>query len=387
MNIALVVSDSNSAWYFRRNLIAALLAEGHRVTVVTPCGPRISDLLALGAHHVPIKISRFFSPIADVEFTWSLYCIMRRHRFDIVQNFSIKPNTLGAIAEKLAGVPRIIGSITGLGYSFAGERRGASAIALQAIVRSLYWIGLRLSCRVWFQNEDDLEFLASRKLVGRGKSVVIPGSGVDTAYFDDSNVAAAARSSLIRELGMQDSDLIVTLVARPLNAKGIKEFIDAAVRVESEIPSLKFLLVGEHEADNPDNVPMSYITSRSPRTLRFLGWRSDVREILAISSIVVLPSYREGLPKSLVEALAMAKPIVTTDVPGCREMIVNGGNGILIPPRNAVALADAIVQLSAKRDRFPDMGAISRTLACGKFDDKIVVAQLVNSLYTTQAHA
>jgi len=387
MKVALVVADADSAWYFRRNLIGALISRGLDVTVVTPHGDRVSDIVAIGAHHVHIEVNRFLDPVADIKFMWRLFRIMRTHRFDIVQNFSVKPNTLGALVESLAGTKRIIGSVTGLGYAFIEDRPSIGQRALRALVYLLYWIGLRLSYKVWFQNSDDLELWSSMRLVTREKAVLIRGSGVDTDFYHASSVDRAARDQLRSEFNIQDENIVLTMVARPLGAKGVREFIDAARRAEAAIPNLRCLLVGGHEEGNPDNVPMSYIASHSPSCFTFLGWRNDVRGILAISDVVVLPSYREGLPKSLVEALSMGKPIIATDVPGCRDMIANGKNGVLVPPRDAARLASAMIQMCRNKETFAKMGAISRDHACSKFDEKVVLEQMMASLYSIDAAA
>jgi N,N'-diacetylbacillosaminyl-diphospho-undecaprenol alpha-1,3-N-acetylgalactosaminyltransferase len=387
MKVALVITDPDSAWHFRRNLISALIFHGQEVTVITPRGDRVSDIVALGARHVAIEIDRFFNPAADAKFMWRLFCIMRARKFDVVHNFSVKPNTLGAVAERLARVRHIIGSVTGLGYVFVGGVRNPAQWALKGLVYLLYWIGLRLSNRVWFQNNDDLQLLVCMRLVTREKAVLIRGSGVDTDFYHDSSVDRAARDQLRSEFNIQDENIVLTMVARPLGAKGVREFIDAARRAEAAIPHLRCLLVGGHEEGNPDNVPMSYIASHSPSCFTFLGWRNDVRGILAISDVVVLPSYREGLPKSLVEALSMGKPIIATDVPGCRDMIANGKNGVLVPPRDAAQLASAMIHMCRNKDRFAEMGAISRDLACSKFDEKVVLKQMMASLYSIDAAA
>jgi N,N'-diacetylbacillosaminyl-diphospho-undecaprenol alpha-1,3-N-acetylgalactosaminyltransferase len=177
------------------------------------------------------------------------------------------------------------------------------------------------------------------------------------------------------------SSKIITMVARPLWSKGIREFVEAYNILMDCMKDAVFIVVGEKEEGNPDNVPDKYIVENHSERLQFIGWRDDVKEIYALSTIVVLPSYREGTPKSLLEAMAMGKAIVTTDAPGCREAVDHGKNGLLVPVGNSQKLAKSIYELATNKRKRTLFGRYSRKKAIREFDEKIVISQLLSKMY------
>jgi N,N'-diacetylbacillosaminyl-diphospho-undecaprenol alpha-1,3-N-acetylgalactosaminyltransferase len=380
MKVALVVTDSHSAWHFRRGLIKALLQEGLDVYIITPVGPYIKKLKGLGVKHIPVNVSRFMNPLSDLRFFLDLYRIFRRDRFDVVHNFSIKPNTYGAIAARLAGNGKILGSVTGLGYLFTDQQGLGGTSAVKIVARQLYRLGFKYTDKIWFQNSDDIEAFASAGIRVREKAVVIKSSGVDTEEFSPMTVDREALASLRLELAPNGAR-IVTMVARPLWSKGVREFVEACELLKNITPSVLFIVVGEKEQGNPDNVPDEYIRKKESERLRFIGWRDNIKEIFAVSSLVVLPSYREGTPKSSIEAMAMGKPLVTTDAVGCKETVENSRNGYLVPVGDSLALADAIYRLVTNRKLLSDFGIYSRKKAEKEFDEKIIVTRIIRELY------
>jgi N,N'-diacetylbacillosaminyl-diphospho-undecaprenol alpha-1,3-N-acetylgalactosaminyltransferase len=380
MKVALVVTDSHSAWHFRRGLIKGLLQKGLEVYIITPTGPYITKLKGLGVKHIPVKVSRFLNPLGDLRFFIDLYRTFRIERFDVVHNFSIKPNIYGAVAARLAGRGRIYASVTGLGHVFTREQRMGSKSALGFFVRQLYKVGFRYTDRIWFQNNDDIEVFESAGIKVREKAVVIKSSGVDTDEFSPKAVNREALASIRRELA-PNSARIVTMVARPLWSKGIREFVEASELLQDSESGALFIVVGEKEHGNPDNVPDEYIRKKESERLRFIGWKDNIREIFAASSIVALPSYREGTPKSSIEAMAMGKPLVTTDTVGCRETVENGMNGYLVPVGDSRALADAISRLVRNRKLLKKFGVYSRKKAEKEFDEKIIINRIIKELY------
>ena len=379
MKVALVVTDSHSAWHFRRGLVKALIHKGIGVYIITPTGPYIENLKGLGAKHIPVNVSRFMNPLADIKFFLDLYRIFRRERFDVVHNFSIKPNTYGAVAARLAGVKKIFAAVTGLGYLFTKEQ-GIGPSAIKFVATNLYKLGFRYTDKIWFQNNDDIEAFVSAGIAIRDKAVLIKSSGVDIDEFSIKAVDESTLASLRREFAPNQGK-IVTMVARPLWNKGIREFVEASELLRERMPDAVFIVVGEKEAGNPDNVPDDYIREKESGKLHFIGWRDEIREIYLLSSIVVLPSYREGTPKSLIEAMAMGKPIVTTDAVGCKETVDNRKNGILVPVGDSSKLADAIYELASNEELIREFGQYSRKKAKKEFDEKIVVGRIIKEVY------
>jgi N,N'-diacetylbacillosaminyl-diphospho-undecaprenol alpha-1,3-N-acetylgalactosaminyltransferase len=380
MKVALVVTDSHSAWHFRRGLMRGLLKQGLEVYIITPMGPYITELKGLGAKHIPVRISRFMNPLGDLRFFFDLCRIFRLERIDVVHNFSIKPNTYGAVAARLAGVKKIFGSVTGLGYLFTDQQGLGGTSALKLVARQLYRLGFKYTDKIWFQNRDDIEAFASAGISVREKAVVIKSSGVDTEEFSSMTVDREVLASLRLELAANGAK-IVTMVARPLWSKGVKEFVEASELLKNIAPSVMFIVVGEKEQGNPDNVPDEYIKKKESEKLRFIGWRDDIKEIFAVSSLVVLPSYREGTPRSSIEAMAMGKPLVTTDAVGCKETVEDGKNGYLVPVGNSHLLADAIYRLVTNKKLLKDFGVYSRKKAEKEFDEKIIVNRIIEELY------
>ena len=379
MKIGLVVTDSHSAWHFRRGLMKELVKRDNEVYIITPEGPYIRNLKNIGVKHIHVKVSRFMDPFADIKYFVELYKIFRRERFDVVHNFSIKPNTYGAVAARLAGIKIVLGAVTGLGYVFtSGNGNGTSL--LRYIAMNLYKIGFLCTNKIWFQNNDDIEAFVAARIPIRNKAVLIKSSGVDTEEFSTSAVDRSTLASLNDEFCTNENK-IVAMVARPLWNKGIKEFVEASDLLKDKIPDALFIVVGEKEPGNPDNVPDEYIKENESERLRFIGWRDDIREIFALSSIVVLPSYREGTPKSSIEAMSMGKPPVTTDAVGCKETVDNHKNGILVPVGDSHKLADAIYEIVSDEKIIKEYGFYSRKKAEREFDEKIIIGRIIEELY------
>jgi N,N'-diacetylbacillosaminyl-diphospho-undecaprenol alpha-1,3-N-acetylgalactosaminyltransferase len=382
VRIALVLNDDFSMWRFRRGLIVTLRRLGHTVYTLTPSGPYVGHLEALGAIHRPVPMYRFVSPLGDLRMVWALYRTLRRDRIELVHNMTVKPTTYGALAARLAGVPKVTALVSGLGIPFMTG--GPGRRLMRCTVRALYRAALSLTDKVWFQNPDDLELFVADGLVDRARVVLIRGSGVDLDEVSAARVDQGALAALRRDLGLGGSGPVAAMVvARLIWSKGVREFKDAARLLAGRCPDLRFVLVGPYERGHPDAVRDRDLEAGLPPNLIALPqFRQEVREILALADIVVLPSYfREGVPRILLEALSLGKPIVTTDHPGCRETVEPGRNGHLVPVRDAGALADAIADLAAdpgKRRRF---GEHSRRKAELEFDERLVVRRVLREVY------
>ena len=383
MRIALVLNDNFSMWHFRKGLIRTLCQQGHDVFTVTPDGPFVADLEGLGAKHRSVRMHRFVGPLADLMMLWDLYRTFRRERIELVHNMTVKPTIYGAVAAKLAGVRRTVALVSGIGLPFmsgGGWRRHVLRIAVTA----MYRIAFVLTDKVWFQNPDDLSFFVSLGLLTDDKAVLIRGSGVNIDEFDAESVGAEALTPLRRELGISShSTTVMMVVARLIWSKGIKEFVEAAAIVADACPHARFCLVGPFEPGHPDAIPTDYLEQKQSRNLFvYTKFRQDVRELLAVADVVVLPSYfREGVPRVLLEAMSLGKPIVTTDHPGCRETVDHGINGWLVTPHSSQALAQSLLPLIEDADLRRRFGESSRRKAEREFDERAVVGRVLTNLY------
>jgi N,N'-diacetylbacillosaminyl-diphospho-undecaprenol alpha-1,3-N-acetylgalactosaminyltransferase len=383
LTIALVLNDDFAMWHFFRGLIAALGRDGHRVYVVTPDGPYVARLTALGAVHHAVGFERFLSPIKDLRAFAALYRFYRTERIDLVCNITVKPIVYGGVAARLAGVKRVVGMIEGLGYAF-GEPRGASHRLLQQIVKWLYRIGCGLSDRVGFANGDDLSLFVRTGTIATEKAVPFRSMiGVNVDEFSSHAVDDETVSRLRDEFRLRPTDAVVVMVvARLVWSKGVREFIEAAHLTRRLHETARFLLVGPLDPSSPESVPEDFIRRHSGEGLLWVGFRSEVREILQLADVVVLPSYyREGVPRVLLEALAMSKPVVTTDSVGCREVVEEGENGFLVPAKDAQGLADAIGTILRDDERRKAFGRRSRAKARTEFDERHIIHRIVTDLY------
>jgi len=376
LKIALVSNTDFNLYNFRMGIIEGFLEKGYKVYIVCPYGEYVEKLKNKGVKYSPIDVDRKgTNPIKDLKLLWQLYRIFRREKFDIVHNFTIKPNIYGNIAAKFAKVPIIINSVTGLGYVFA--EKGLRNNVLKWIVVSLYKIVFGFSNKVIFQNMDDLELFKKYKIIDGNRSVLIKSSGINIEKFSPQNVDKAGIEKLYNELCMSQHHppFIITLIARLIWHKGIREFVEAAKILKRKYPDVLFLLVGPIDTGNPTTVSNDYIKEAEKKGfIKYIGKRDDIREILYISDVVTLPSYyREGIPKVLLEAMSMGKPIVTTDATGCREVVEEGKNGFLVPVKNSKALAEAIERLIENKELRKRFGKYGREKVLREFDERIVI--------------
>lgn len=321
---------------------------------------------ALGIEFVSLPVGRrSLNPIGDLRLFWSLYRWYRRERPDVVHHFTIKPVIYGSLAARLARVPRIVNTVTGLGYVFTNEAVGW----LRRLVEMQYRLALRAAHFTFFQNTEDRQLFLSRRIVGDAQSGVLPGSGVDTTHFAPRDAIGAVD---------RPPSVVFLMVARLLKDKGLYEFVDAARIVKSRYPQAEFRLLGGRDDRNPSVVSASELEAwQASKTVAWLGEVTDVRDAIASADVVVLPSYREGTPRSLLEAASMGKPIITTDAVGCREAVDPGVTGLLVPVRNAEALASAMEALIVDPDLRCRMGRAGREKMVRQFEEKQVIATVL----------
>lgn len=361
---------ANSCWNivnFRRPLLEALAAAGYRLLVVAPEDGYSAQLAALGAEFVPIRLaSSGLSPLADARLIADYARLLRVHRPAALLGFTVKPNIYASLAARGTGV-RVINNISGLGTAFL--RPGP----LQRLVSALYRAALSRSAIVFFQNPDDRALFLNRRLVRAGQARLLPGSGIDLVRF-----APRPRP------GAEGEGLRFLLIARMLWDKGVGDYVEAARLLRPAHPAARFALLGPVGADNRSAVPRATIDRWvAEGVIEYVGETDDVRPAIAAADCVVLPSYREGLPRSLIEAAAMARPAIASDVPGCRQAVVEGVTGFLCAPRSADALAAAMARMialdTAARKK---MGAAAREMAERAFDQKLVVRAYLDALAT-----
>jgi glycosyltransferase involved in cell wall biosynthesis len=362
----------NSAGYLfrlRRNLLRAMKAGGWRVLAAAPSDPAAATVKDHGFDFRDLPFPRRgMNPLSDLLLLRRLWRLYRRERPAIVHHFTIKPVVYGTLAARLAGVPGIVNGVPGLGYTFL---RGG---LLRVVAETLYRLALPRRGEVIFQNPEDRDHFLARGMAVPGRAHVICGSGVDTREFAPSPDLTNERPR--REESRSPDNMTFAFVGRLLWDKGVAEFVEAAEAVKRIRPGIRFLLAGGPDPGNPASVPVSWLKRRCAEIpMDWLGRVEDVRPVLAAASAVVLPSYREGAPRSLLEAAAMGKPLIASDVAGCREAVRHGVNGLLVPAKNASALAEAMLRLAADPSLRRRMGRAGRDMALCHFDERLVVSQ------------
>ncbi|MBD7988316.1 glycosyltransferase family 4 protein [Luteimonas sp. Sa2BVA3] len=360
-----LVLFANTDWYlynFRRSLALALQQRGHDLLLISPPGPYGEKLRALGLRWEPVPMNRrSLNPLREVRLLAWLVSLFRKERPALVHGFTIKCAVYGALAARLAGVAGRVNAVAGMGYVFISD--SPKARLLRPVVRALLRLALGgQGARLVLQNPDDVALFAQAGLVDPAQVRLIAGSGVDCGRF------------LVRPSAPAGRPLRVLLAARLLWDKGLAEYIAAARRLRDEGRTIEFLLAGDPDPGNPAAVPETTVREWvADGTVEWLGHVDDMPALFASVDMVVLPSYREGLPKGLIEAAACALPLVTTDVPGCRHVVTDGVDGLLVPARDADALARAIARLQDDPELATRLGKAARAKALAEFDEKIVI--------------
>ena len=360
-----IILFANTEWYlynFRRSLAMALRDAGHEVLLVSPLGPYGEQLQALGFRWLPAPmVRRSLNPLREVALVHWLRNLIRTERVDLVHGFTIKCAVYGALASRWDGKAARVSAVTGMGYVFSSD--APKARMLRPMVRAMLQVALGgKSARLILQNPDDVDFFERTGVVDPSTIRLIAGSGVDCSRFVP--LGPRQRGKRFR----------VVLPARLLWDKGVAEYIEAARRLHAAGLPIDLLLAGQPDPGNPAAVPESLVCSWVAEGLvQWLGHVDDMPALFASVDAVALPSYREGLPKGLIEAAASGLPLVTTDVPGCREVVSDGVDGLLVPARNAEALALAIARLHADPALCERLGAAARHKALAEFDERLVL--------------
>ena len=358
-----IIVISRCAWTlynFRLGLVRGIQGTGATAIALGAGGDGYDErLLAQGVDFRSIPVSmRGLDPLADLRLMLALIGLLRRERPDLVHCFTIKPVIYATLAAWLAGVPVRVVTITGLGYAFTSARGW-----LTRLVKGLYRVALRHAAIVYFQNVGDRQLFMQDALVDPGRTRLSAGSGVDTQRF-------AVAPMPTHPLGAPH----FLMIARLIREKGVLEYLQAAAMVKARHPNVQFSLLGGVDPRNPTALNADEQAAlRASQVVNWLPETDDVRPFIACADVVVLPSYREGLPRTLIEAGAVGRPVIATDVVGCRDVVLHGITGLLVPAMNAAALAEAMQFMVDHPEQRAAMGAAARARVVAHFDERSVV--------------
>jgi glycosyltransferase involved in cell wall biosynthesis len=365
--IALVANTTWNIYNFRLNLIEKFLSAGFKVIVVAPVDEYLiyKDKYPSVLHYNLQRLVRDgVNPLNDIRLFLELRRIYKEINPDVILHFTNKPNIYGSLAAKSLQL-KSIAIITGLGYPFI---HGG---LLKRIVTSLYKISGRFNEKFIFENIEDRELFESLTIVTKQKSISIKGCGVNTQWYKPMENTKKRKKT------------VFTFIGRLLYDKGIREFVEAAKIVGKNRNDVEFLIVGEIDENNPATIDKKELIQWiEDEIIQYLGFVKDIREVIASSDCIVLPSYREAIARTITEGMAMGKPIITSQTAGCREAVQDGENGYLVEIKNSKALADTFLKfMSLLPEEKKLMGEIGRMKACNEFDDAIIADQINDIVY------
>ena len=359
MKIMITVNSSFNIVNFRSRLVQALLNDGHELVALAPRDDRSPRLAEMGVRLIPLKMNSFgTSPLEETALLVRMGAAMRRERPAAILGFTIKNNLYGGFCARGLGIP-FIPNVTGLGLAFAGR------VWWEPIVRGLYRAAFAKAPVVFFQNSEDMALFLAARLARPDQAVLLPGSGVDLEHFTPQPWRGDA------------GEIRFLLIARMLWKKGIGDFVEAARLVKRKYPHAVFQLLGPIDEQNPGKVSEARLKEWAAEGVaEYLGSTEEVGPFIAQADCIVLPSfYREGTPRSLLEAAACARPVITTDMPGCRDTVDHGKSGYLCPAQDPAALAGRMIEMiEAGRDGRARLGRAAREKVEREFDERIVIA-------------
>jgi len=368
MKVAIVLNTSWNIFNFRMNFVKALLEKGYEVHTIAPHDNYTHLLEAAGCKHHDVKMdSRGANPIKDIALTFELWGIYRRLRPDIILHYTIKPNVYGTLAASILRIPTI-NNVCGLGTVFLKN----NVVSMMAMF--LYKIAFRFPKKVFFQNPDDLALFLDKNLVPARSADLIPGSGIDLEKFQPLNFK-------------RNKSFTFLLISRLITDKGIMEYIEAVEKLRLKGINARFQLLGAKDPEHKRGIQLSVIDQWvKSNTIEYLGTTDDVRRFINEADCIVLPSYREGTPRTLLEAASSSKPIVATDVPGCHHVVEDKYNGLLCKLKDSDDLASKMEQMLSLDDAtLKKFGENGRKKIEFEFDEKLVITKYLNEISSLQA--
>jgi len=359
--IALVANTTWNIYNFRLNVIRKFIAEGHSVIILSPVDEFIHYKKEFpNVQHVAIKtLDRDgTNPIHDISLILELLRLYKSYKPDLIIHYTIKPNIYGAIAAKIARIPSV-GIVTGLGYSFLHKGM------ISSISKMLYQMTLRFHKKVIFENQDDRMLFIEKGITKEERSISVKGCGVNIDHYTPIP-------------NKNTNKTVFSFLGRLLYDKGIREFVTAAELVKKEYNDIEFWLIGDIDDENPASVKKEDILKWVKRDIiLYQGSTTDVRSFIAESSCIVLPSYREAIARSLTEAMSMERPVIATNVAGCREAINHEVNGFLVPARNAKSLSEAFIRfINMTESERIEMGKRGREMVLRQFDERLIANEI-----------
>jgi len=362
--VAITLNTTWNIYNFRLGLIKALQKSGYRVIAIAPKDEYVKKLEQENVEFYDIKLNnKGINPLEEIKLIFNFYRIYKELKPDIILQYTIKPNIYGSFASYLLDIP-VINNISGLGTVFLNDRISSK------IARYMYKFALKIPKKVFFQNSDDMSLFIEKKIVSSFKVELLPGSGINTKKF-----------SPVDKKG-DDNKIRFIMIARLVYDKGLKEYLKASELLKNRYKNVEFFLLGAFYPGNPTAITKEELDIWIDKgVITYLGISDNVKEEIAKVDCVVLPSYREGLSRVLLEAASMAKPIVTTNVPGCKNVVDDGVNGYLCNVKDYVDLAksmEKIINLSQSKRK--EMGIESRKKALKEFDERIVFSKYLNSI-------
>lgn len=363
MRIAIVLNTSWNIYNFRMNFVRALQQEGHEVHTIAPVDSYTHYLEEEGCIHHRVRMdSRGANVIKDSALIFELFMIYKKVRPDIVLHYTIKPNVYGTLAASMLRIPTI-NNVCGLGTVFLKD----NLVSFIAVL--LYKVSFRFASRVFFQNQDDLNLFVKRRLVPKENVDLLPGSGIDLKKFTPFDYTRNTKFTFL-------------LISRLISDKGIFEYVSAVKKLREEGTTTRFQILGAMDPEHKRGIKTEIINEWiNSGTIEYLGTTDNVREHIEKADCIVLPSYREGTPRTLLEAASSSKPIIATDVPGCNNVVTDGENGLLCELKNADDLADKMREMAVLPDDIlKEMGRKGRTKMEAQFNENRVIEKYLNTL-------
>jgi glycosyltransferase involved in cell wall biosynthesis len=363
MKVAIVINTSWNIYNYRLGLVKALIGEGHEVYAIAPRDEFSEPLMEVGCHYVPIEMDNWgTNPISDLKLIYDFHKVYKALKPDVVFHFTIKPNIYGAIAARILGIPSMC-NVSGLGTVFMKET------LVTKLVKKMYQFAFRYPKKVFFQNEDDIEFFKEHDLIAEDKIEIVPGSGVNTEHFVPNGL-------------QKNGKFIFLMVSRLLYDKGVLEYIEATKQIQSNGRIVEFQILGGIDPGHVRGIPRESVKEWVDEGLiNYLGTTTDVRPHIEQADCVVLPSYREGTPRTLLEAASMAKPLLATDVPGCNNVVEHNVNGYLCKVKDVDDLVTQMKRMiKASDEELIKFGENGRNMVKSRFDERIIINQYMNAL-------